>query len=123
MLTGSVKSDPTGGGVSMNRTTTVALMVAMLGLAACDKGGAETTTTTSASGSGGGGSIGVKECDDYIAKFNSCYKDPTAKAAAQPGLDAMKQAWTAAAKDPATKAGLAASCKAALDSFPSAACK
>jgi hypothetical protein len=111
----------------MKRTMTVALMTAIsvlgLGLVACDNGssgGASGSTTTTA---GGGGSIGVKECDDYIAKFNSCYKDPTAKAAAQPGLDAMKQAWAQAAKEPAAKAGLAASCKAALDSFPSAACK
>jgi hypothetical protein len=106
----------------MKQTMTVALIMTVLGLVACDNkdSGAASSTTTSGSG---GGSIGVKECDDYIAKFNSCYKDPTAKAAAQPGLDAMKQAWSQAAKEPAAKAGLAASCKAALDSFPSAACK
>jgi hypothetical protein len=102
----------------MKRTTTVALIMGMLALAACDN-----KDSAAASSTATGGGIGVKECDDYVAKFDACYKDPTAKAAAQPSLDAMKQAWAAAAKDPATKAGLSFSCKAALDAFPAAACK
>jgi hypothetical protein len=116
-------------GLHMKRMmTTVALMMTIVGLAACDSSGggsAGSSTTTSASGGGSaaGGSIGVKECDDYIKKFNDCYKDPTAKAAAQAGLDAMKQGWAGMAKDPQQKAALAGACKTALDNFPSAACK
>jgi hypothetical protein len=117
-------------GLLMKQTMTVALMMAILGLAACDSSGggsAGSSTTTSASGSGGGsaaaGSLGVKECDDYIKKFSDCYKDPATKAAMQPGLDQMKQTWSGMAKDPNQKAALAGACKAALDAFPSSSCK
>jgi hypothetical protein len=116
----------------MKQMMTVALMMAMLGLVACDNssgGSAGSSTTTSASGGssggggGGGGSIGVKECDDYIAKWNACYKDPAMKAAAQPAFDQVKQSWAGMAKDPNQKAALAGACKTMVDNFPSAACK
>lgn len=112
----------------MKQTMTVALMMAILGLAACDSSGggsAGSSTTTSASGGGSAaaGSLGVKECDDYIKKFSDCYKDPATKAAMQPGLDQMKQTWSGMAKDPNQKAALAGACKAALDAFPSSSCK
>jgi hypothetical protein len=114
----------------MKQMMTVALVMAMLGLVACDQssgGSAASSTTTSASGGGsgggGGGSIGVKECDDYIAKWTSCYKDPTVRAAVQPSFDQVKQQWATMAKDPNQKAGLQTACKSMLDNFPSAACK
>jgi hypothetical protein len=113
----------------MKQMMTVALMMAMLGLVACDNGssggsaGSSTTTSASGGGSGGGGSIGVKECDDYVAKWQACYKDPAMKSAAQPAFDQMKQAWAEAAKTPAGKSGLATACKQMVDNFPSAACK
>jgi hypothetical protein len=118
----------------MKRTMTVALMMAMLGLVAagCDNGSSGSATTTSASGggsgsgggsAGGGGGIGVKECDDYIAKWSACYKDPTMKAAAQPAFDQVKQQWATMAKDPNQKAALAGACKTMVDNFPTAACK
>jgi hypothetical protein len=116
-------------GLLMKRTMTVALMMAMVGLAACDSsssgGSAGSSTTTSASGGGSaaGGSIGVKECDDYIKKWNDCYKDPTMKAAAQPAFDQVKQSWAGMAKDPNQKAALAGACKTMVDNFPTAACK
>jgi hypothetical protein len=65
----------------------------------------------------------VKECDDYLAKWNTCYKDPAVKAAAQPGLDAMKKSWINMAANPATRPSLATACKSALDKFPTAACR
>jgi hypothetical protein len=109
----------------MKRTIVVGVMLALGALVlACDKssggsGGATTETT-----SGGGGSIGVKECDDYIAKWDSCYKDPAVRAAAKPGLDQMKTAWASAAKDPNAKASLATGCKSAMDGLmASGACK
>lgn len=112
----------------MKRTMTVALVMALFGLmAGCDKSdNAGSSTTTSAAGNGGGGggggSIGVKECDDYIAKWSACYKDPTTRAAVQPSFDQVKQQWATMAKDPAQKAGLQTACKAMVDNFPSAAC-
>jgi len=114
----------------MKRTMTVALMLAVVGLVACESSGggsAGSTTTSSASGSGGGsaagGSIGVKECDEYIKKWNDCYKDPTMRAAAQPAFDQVKQSWAGMAKDANQKAALAGACKTMVDNFPSAACK
>ena len=108
----------------MKRTIAVGLMLALGALAACDKsassGGAAATETTSG---GGGGSIGVKECDDYLAKADSCYKDPS-MAAMKSSLATQKAAWTEAAKNPQAKAGLANGCKAALDALVSSgACK
>jgi hypothetical protein len=110
----------------MKRTIVVGLMVALTGLLACNKGSDAGSSGGSggsaASGGGGPDSVGVKECDDYIKMFNDCYKDPAAKAAAKPGLDAMVKAWKDQAKDPTTKAGLATGCKMAADNFPKAAC-
>jgi hypothetical protein len=108
----------------MKRTIVVGLMVALTGLLACNKesGGSGGGESASGGGGGGGDSIGVKECDDYIKTWNDCYKDPAAKAAAKPGLDAMTKAWKDQAKDPQTKAALATGCKMALDNFPKAAC-
>jgi hypothetical protein len=104
---------------------TVVLVTALLGLMACDKsdttgGSAGASTTTSAAGASG--SVGVKECDDYVAKWSECYKDPATRAAVQPSFDQVKQQWATMAKDPAQKAGLQTACKAMVDNFPSAAC-
>ncbi len=113
----------------MKHMMTVALVMAVFGLAACDNAssggsaGATTTSAASGGGSGGGGSIGVKECDDYIAKWQACYKDPTMKAAAQPAFDQVKKQWETMAKDPNQKAALAGACKTMVDNFPTAACK
>jgi hypothetical protein len=116
-------------GLQMKRTmTAVAVVMGIFGLAACDSSGggsagSATNNAASAGGSAGGDSIGVKECDDYIKKWNDCYKDPTMKAAAKPAFDQVKQSWAGMAKDPATKAALSGTCKTMLDNFPSASCK
>jgi hypothetical protein len=108
----------------MSRTIAVSLVLALLGLMACDKSdnGASAGSSMTTSASGGGGAIGVKECDDYIAKWSACYKDPTTRAAVQPSFDQVKQQWATMAKDPVQKAGLQTACKAMVDNFPSAAC-
>ena len=108
----------------MKRTIVVGLMVALTALLACNKdSGGGSGGSSGGGGSAGADAVGVKECDDYIKKWNDCYKDPTTKAAAKPGLDQMTAAWKEAAKNPASKSALAAGCKSALDSFPAAACK
>jgi hypothetical protein len=104
----------------MKRMLVLGLILASSAVVACNK-------DSGGSGGGGGGaasgdSIGIKECDAYIQKWNDCYKDPTARAAAKPAFDTMKQTWSEQAKDPNAKAALAMGCKAALDAFPSAAC-
>ena len=103
----------------MNRMIVVGLMAAMTALLACNKGNGDSSAGAAATG---GDSIGVKECDDYMKTWNDCYKDPAAKAAAKPGLDAMTKAWKEQAKDPASKSALAQACKMALDNFPKASC-
>ena len=74
-------------------------------------------------GSASVGSTGVKECDDYISKWNSCYRDPAARAAAKPGLDRTVSTWRQEAQNPQSRAGLAKGCKTMFDNFPTAACK
>jgi hypothetical protein len=107
----------------MKRMMVVGLMAALTALLACNKDSGGSGGSGGGAAAAGGDSVGVKECDDYIKKFNDCYKDPTAKAAAKPGLDAMVSAWKQAAATPQGKAGLATGCKSALDNFPAAACK
>lgn len=73
-----------------------------------------------------GDSIGVKECDDYIAKYQACIdKMPAAaKGTAQTGFKTQKDAWKAAAATPQGKEGLKTGCKMALDALAqNALCK
>ena len=113
----------------MKATIAVAVMVVLGAMAGCNKdsggsGGAGGSGSAASGGGGGGDSIGVKECDDYIAAWNNCYKDPAMKAAAKPAFDQVRQQWAQQAKDPNQKAGLQMACKAAADSLKqSGACK
>jgi hypothetical protein len=110
----------------MKATIAVAVMVALGAMAGCNKdsGGSGGAGGSGSAASGGGDSIGVKECDDYIAAWNNCYKDPAMKAAAKPAFDQVRQQWATQAKDPNQKAGLQMACKAAADSLKqSGACK
>lgn len=77
-----------------------------------------TTNTATAST---GDKIGVPECDEYIAKVETCLgKVPAAgQPAVKSSLDAMRKSWKEAAATPQGKAGLATGCKAALDSAKS----
>jgi hypothetical protein len=107
----------------MKRTIVVGLMLAVgaLGMA-CDKSSGGTTETTSAGG-GGGDSIGIKECDDYIAKAEACAKSDPTKAGLKQAADTSKTAWKAAAANAAAKPGLVTACKAASDALTQAGCK
>ncbi len=64
-----------------------------------------------------GDKIGIPECDDYIAKYESCTsKVPEAVRANYKGaLDQMRASWKKLAADPATRGSLAAACKQATD--------
>jgi hypothetical protein len=62
------------------------------------------------------GSTGVAECDDYVAKMNSCMaKEPRLKAM-EPAIRAQQDAWKQMAKTKA--ATVQANCAAALQSLP-----
>jgi hypothetical protein len=61
-------------------------------------------------------SIGVAECDEYIAKVNACMaKEPRMKAM-EPGFKAQQDAWKQMAKTNA--ATVQTNCKTALQSLP-----
>ena len=103
----------------------IALLIGALAAVACSKkddaGAAASTSGAS------GGSIGVKECDEYVSRYEACFSkmDAIAKAAAEPAFKAQRDAFkqsAAAATTPDAKAALANSCKqaaTALDSNPS----
>lgn len=84
-------------------------------------GGTEKKTEAVAAPAAGGGDIGVKECDDYIAKYTKCLDKMPAesKAAMDTAFKQSKDAWKQAAATEAGKAGLATACKAAADAIAS----
>ena len=79
-----------------------------------NKAGTSTSGTTTSSGD----KIGVAECDDYVAKYESCLRDKVPAAARAQMENSFKQArdaWKKAAETPQGKASLAAACKQASD--------
>jgi hypothetical protein len=71
-------------------------------------------------GSASGDKIGVKECDEYIDKFQKCIESSTAiptetKKAQLDAFNQTRDAWRQAAKTPGGKAGLKMGCEQALN--------
>ena len=65
-----------------------------------------------------GDSIGIPECDNYLAKYEACVagKVPeAARDALRQSLEQTRAAWRSAAANEATKAGLANACTQAHD--------
>jgi hypothetical protein len=70
------------------------------------------TTTTASSGE----KIGVPECDDFIAKYDTCVSSKVpaaARAQYKLAVDQWRSSWKKLAENPATKGSLAAACKQA----------
>ncbi len=58
--------------------------------------------------------VGVLECDEYIAKYESCVtgKVPaSARGALQSSIEQMRKSWKQVAANPQTRATLASTCK------------
>lgn len=75
---------------------------------------ATTATSTTASAD----SIGVPECDAYIAAYEKCVRDKmpeAARAQANTALAQSRKSWKELAANPQTKATLAGACKTATD--------
>src|SRR6266571_3120150 len=73
----------------------------------------KTTTSTTA-----GDKIGVPECDDYIAKYETCLRSKVPEAARAQLENALKMSrenWKKAAANEQAKSTLAAACKQASD--------
>ena len=89
-----------------NSTTTTA------GTPAAPKTGTETAATST------GDKIGVPECDDYIAKYESCLRNKVPevmRAQLESALKTSRENWKKAAANEQTKGTLAAACKQASD--------
>jgi hypothetical protein len=95
-----------------------------LSLVACNKKDAAapsadtgTATASASSAAPAADSVGVAECDQYLAKLDTCVnsKLPAAqKPAVQQALNASRASWKQAAAQPNGKESLAAACKQAL---------
>ena len=78
------------------------------------KAGAASNTTAAAAGD----SIGVAECDQYLAAYESCLKDKVPAAARdmmKSSFESTRASWRQAAATPEGRAGLATACKTARD--------
>lgn len=104
------------------------LICGSLATAACSSGdpaaGAQSkdaparTTAAQTAPAASGDSIGVAECDQYLAAYESCLKDKVPAAAREmmkTSFDSTRASWRQAAATPEGRAGLATACKTARD--------
>jgi hypothetical protein len=110
----------------MKRLVSVMMIIGVgVLLGACDK---KSDAGGEGAGAGGGASAntGVKECDEYITKYEGCFQkmDAVTKAAAEPAFKAQRDAFKQAAGTPAGKTALVSQCKTLLDGLANnPACK
>jgi len=98
----------------------------LIGCSKTETGNSNSTAGSSNSaGTSGGGSattagdkIGIPECDDYIAKYETCVRGKVpeqARAALESSLKAARDNWKKAAENAQSRGTLAAACKQASD--------
>ena len=84
-----------------------------------NKSGTSAAGTTSTPGTtASGDKIGIPECDDYIAKYESCVRGKVpeaARASMESSLKAARDNWKKAAENAQSRGTLAAACKQASD--------
>jgi hypothetical protein len=81
-----------------------------------NKAASSSTTPASTTASTAGNKIGVPECDEYLAAYDSCISSKVPEAARaqyKTGMDQVRASWRKLAENPATKGSLAAACKQA----------
>jgi hypothetical protein len=101
------------------------LLCASLATAACSSGdpsaGAQSKSEAAQNGAtaaASGDSIGVAECDQYLAAYESCLKDKIPAAARdtmKSSFETTRASWRQVAATPEGRAGLATTCKTARD--------
>ena len=77
-----------------------------------------TSTTSTSSTASTGDKIGVPECDDYIAKYESCVRSKVPEAMRsqlESSLKTARENWKKAAENAQSRGTLAAACKQATD--------
>jgi len=74
-------------------------------------------STASSGTTASGDKVGIPECDDYIAKYESCTpKVPEpGRAAYKSAGEQLRASWKKAAAEPTTRGSLAAACKQAME--------
>ena len=75
-------------------------------------------TSNGSTAASAGDKIGVAECDDFIAKYESCVSGKVpemARAQYQSAIKQWKESWKKLAENPQTKGTLAAACKQAAE--------
>ena len=74
-------------------------------------------SSTSSTAASSGEKIGIPECDEFIAKYDSCApKVPeVARAQYKSAGTQMRESWKKLADNPQTRASLAAACKTAAE--------
>ncbi|HYY41498.1 MAG TPA: hypothetical protein VE775_02125, partial [Pyrinomonadaceae bacterium] len=80
---------------------------------------AASSATANTNAAPAGDKIGVEECDDYLAKYESCLNDKVpaaARAAMKSSFEQTRAAWRKAAATPQGRTGLAQACKTAHES-------
>ena len=98
----------------------------LIGCSKTETGNSNSTAGSSNSaGTSGGGSattagdkIGIPECDDYIAKYETCVRGKVpeqTRAALESSLKAARDNWKKAAENAQSRGTLAAACKQASD--------
>ena len=81
-------------------------------------GDTKTTSTGTTSTAPSGDKVGVPECDDFIAKYETCVSGKVpemARGAMNSTLKTWRDSWRKAASTPEGKAGLATACKQATE--------
>ncbi len=79
---------------------------------------ATAATSPATSTATAGEKIGVPECDDFIAKYESCvtsHVPEAARAQYKSSVEQWRSSWHKLAANPQTKATLAAACKSAAE--------
>lgn len=79
---------------------------------------AGSSNTSGSSTTASGDKIGIPDCDDFLAKYESCVNGKVpeqARAAYQTGLKQWRDSWKQLAANPQTKGTLAAACKQARE--------
>lgn len=77
-----------------------------------------TTTTPATTAVASGEKIGVPECDDFIAAYESCINNKVpemARAQYNAGIAQWRASWKKLADNPQTKSSLVAACKQSME--------
>jgi len=83
-----------------------------------NKPASSTSSTPGTTAASSDNKIGVPECDDFIAKYESCVSSKVpemARAQYKTAIDQWRASWKKLADNPQTKGSLAAACKQAAD--------